>query len=66
MADTTGQYRVIHAALMAWFHGGAHYPYAATGHGTDPEECWQCHEAAQVAAEVTANGPSGTSTTEER
>lgn len=55
MAETVTQYDAIHAALTGWFHGGTHYPYAATGHGTDPDECWQCHEAAQVAADVTTS-----------
>jgi hypothetical protein len=52
--SATDAYAAVHAALTAWFHGGRHYPYAATGHGTDPEECWQCHEAAQVATDALA------------
>jgi hypothetical protein len=54
VADATGAYEAAHEALTAWFHGSEHYPYAATGHGTDPDECWQCHEAARVAVDALA------------
>lgn len=38
---------LIQVALRAHFHGAG---YSAPGHTDDPDECWHCYEAAQVAA----------------
>ena len=33
--------------FVRWFHGSIYAPYAATGHSTDPDNCWMCGEMAE-------------------
>lgn len=42
---------LVEAALRGHFHGDG---YSAPGHSEDRDECWHCHEGAQVAAEAVA------------
>ncbi len=51
-------YDVALAALRGHFHGNDRAPYAAPGHAQDRDDCWHCHEAAEVVAEAFVKGSS--------